>query len=161
MATTTDSGAFTIRRATLADVDILIAHRRGMFYEMGYRDAAALDAMCAKFRPWLVAKMEADQYLAWLASPAADAAVAAGAGLWIMDWPPHMVGTQARRGNIVNVFTAPDHRRRGLARRLMDTILDWCRANSLDVVVLHASKDGRPLYESMGFAATNEMRLML
>jgi hypothetical protein len=43
----------------------------------------------------------------------------------------------------------------------MDAILDWCRANSLDVVVLHASKDGRPLYDSMGFTATNEMRLIL
>jgi GNAT superfamily N-acetyltransferase len=78
-----------------------------------------------------------------------------------MDWPPHMVGTQARRGNVVNVYTADAWRRRGLARRLMDAILDWCRANSLDVVVLHASKDGRPLYDSMGFTATNEMRLIL
>src|ERR1019366_7079801 len=120
---------FSIRRATLADVDILIAHRRGVFHDMGYHDEAALDAMCAKFRPWLVAKMEAEQYLAWLASPASPdraATVAAGSGLWIMDWPPHMVGGQARRGNVVNVYTAPAWRRRGLARRLMDTILDWC-----------------------------------
>src|SRR5580658_10372747 len=138
---------FTTRRATLADVDILIAHRRGMFHDMGYHDASALDAMCAKFRPWLVAKMEAEQYLAWLATPDGETEVVAGAGLWIMDWPPHMVGRQARRGNVVNVYTADAWRRRGLARRLMDTILDWCRANSLDVVVLHASQDGRPLYE--------------
>jgi ribosomal protein S18 acetylase RimI-like enzyme len=156
-----NSESFTIRRATLADVDILIAHRRGMFHDMGYHDAAALDAMCAKFRPWLVAKMEAEQYLAWLASPGEDTTITAGAGLWIMDWPPHMVGTQGRRGNVVNVYTAPAYRRQGLARRLMDTILDSCRADSLDVVVLHASKEGRPLYDSIGFTATNEMRLIL
>jgi GNAT superfamily N-acetyltransferase len=145
-------------------MDTLIAHRRGMFHDMGYHDASALDAMCAKFRPWLVAKMEAEQYLAWLVTSAwtsGSETVVAGAGLWIMDWPPHMVGTQARRGNVVNVYTADAWRRRGLARRLMDAILDWCRANSLDVVVLHASKDGRPLYDSMGFTATNEMRLIL
>jgi GNAT superfamily N-acetyltransferase len=158
---TTTLETFTIRRATLADVDTLMAHRRGMFHDMGYHDAAALDDMCAKFRPWLIAKMEAEQYLAWLAMPSGEEVIAAGAGLWIMDWPPHMVGAQARRGNVVNVYTTPEYRRRGLARRLMDTILDWCRANSLDVVVLHASQDGRPLYESMGFTATNEMRLML
>jgi len=155
------SNSFTIRQATLADVDILIAHRRGMFHDMGYHDAPALDAMCAKFRPWLVAKMEAEQYLAWFASPDGSETVVAGAGLWIMEWPPHMVGSQARRGNVVNVYTDAAWRRHGLARRLMDTILDWCRANSLDVVVLHASKDGRPLYDSMGFIATNEMRLVL
>jgi GNAT superfamily N-acetyltransferase len=105
--------------------------------------------------------MKAEQYLAWLASPEDETEVVAGAGLWIMDWPPHMVGSQARRGNVVNVYTADAWRRRGLARRLMDAILDWCRANSLDVVVLHASNDGRPLYDSMGFTATNEMRLIL
>ena len=152
---------FSIRRATLADVDVLIAHRRGMFHDMGYHDGAALDDMCAKFRPWLIAKMEAELYLAWVAAPAGEMEIVAGAGLWIMEWPPHMVGCQARRGNVVNVYTADAWRRRGLARRLMDSILDWCRANSLDVVVLHASQDGRPLYESMGFAATNEMRLLL
>jgi len=31
----------------------------------------------------------------------------------------------------------------------------------VDVVVLHASPEGRPLYEALGFAATNEMRIQL
>ena len=127
---------------------------------MGHRDEAALDAMGGKFRPWLVARMESGAYLAWLVV-APDGTVAAGAGLWLMDWPPHMVGTQARRANIVNVYTEPPYRRQGWARRLMEVELEWCRDNGLDVVVLHASKEGRPLYESMGFEATNEMRLML
>lgn len=131
-----------------------------MFSDMGHQDQAALDAMSSKFRPWVQERMESGVYLAWLAvDPQGE--VAAGAGLWLMDWPPHMVGKQARRGNIVNVYTERSWRRRGLARRLMDVILDWCRANSIDTVVLHASKEGRPLYESMGFSATNEMRMLL
>jgi GNAT superfamily N-acetyltransferase len=149
-----------IRRATASDIDTLVAHRRGMFYDMGYRDEAALGAMSAKFRPWLRARMEEGVYLAWLVI-AADGSVAAGAGLWLMDWPPHMVGAGARRGNILNVYTDHAHRGRGLARRLMDTAIAWCRDNGVDTVILHASVEGRPLYESMGFAATNEMRIML
>lgn len=47
----------------------------------------------------------------------------------------------------------------GLAARLMNEILHWARAEKLDRLVLHASEDGRSLYERLGFARTNEMRL--
>jgi hypothetical protein len=43
----------------------------------------------------------------------------------------------------------------------MNAALEWCRANRVDVVILHASKEGRHLYESVGFEPTNEMRLVL
>ena len=151
---------YQIRPATLTDSEIIAAHRRAMFFEMGYRDEAVLDAMIVAFRPWLKAKMEAGEYLAWLAI-AADGSIAAGLGLWLMDWPPHMVGPGSKRGNILNVYTNPESRRQGLARRLMVVALDWCRANRIRAVILHSSEDGRPLYEKLGFQRTNEMRLML
>lgn len=152
--------AFTIRRANIQDADTLVAHRCNMFREMGYSDERALESMSAQFRPWLLARMIEGEYLAWLAI-APEGAAAAGAGLWLMDWPPHMIGAGARRGNILNVYTALEFRRRGLARRLMEVVLQWCGENGVDTVILHASSDGRALYESMGFEATNEMRISL
>jgi hypothetical protein len=38
-------------------------------------------------------------------------------------------------------------------------MIDWCRANDFANVSLHASTAARPLYESLGFLPTNEMRL--
>jgi GNAT superfamily N-acetyltransferase len=151
---------FILRRASTADLDILVEHRRAMFEDMGHTDQVAMSSMSAKFRPWLLAHMNAGDYLAWLIE-GPDASIAAGAGLWLMDWPPHMIGNGARRGNILNVYTHPDFRRRGLARELMQTALAWCKESGVDTVILHASADGRSLYESMGFAPTNEMRLRL
>ncbi|HEY7351669.1 MAG TPA: GNAT family N-acetyltransferase [Terriglobales bacterium] len=78
-----------------------------------------------------------------------------------MDWPPHMVGSNPRRGNILNVYTAPEFRRRGIARRLLDAVLDWCNVNKVDFVILHASDEGRSLYQSLGFQPGNEMRIKL
>ena len=150
----------TIRAATLADAEVLAAHRRAMFVDMNYRDAVALDAMLATFLPWLREKMAAGEYLAWVAC-AEDGSIAAGLGLWLMDWPPHMIGPGSRRGNILNVYTEPPFRRQGIARRLMETALEWCKAKGIRAVILHASADGRKLYESLGFRATNEMRLVL
>jgi GNAT superfamily N-acetyltransferase len=150
----------TVAQATLDDVPVIASHRRSMFAAMGYADEAALDAMASAFEPWLRRKMEAGEYLAWFAI-AEDSAVAGGVGLWLMDWPPHMIGAGARRGNILNVFVRPENRRQGIARELMRTALDWCGANGIDHVVLHSSADGRHLYASLGFTATNEMFLIV
>ncbi len=149
-----------LRRACVEDAKTIAKHRRAMFRDMGYQDEAALDSMMAKFLPWLEDKMVSGDYLAWLAVTAGDFVVA-GTGLWLMDWPTHMVGSGTRRGNILNVFTEPEFRRRGLARWLTKAALEWCKVNGVDLVILHASPEGRALYESLGFQASNEMRIKL
>jgi GNAT superfamily N-acetyltransferase len=154
------TATYTIRRAAAEDADSIIRQRRAMFHEMGYRDEPALDAMSVAFRPWLLRTMHAGEYLAWFAVDDGGSVVA-GLGLWLMDWPPHMIGPGARRGNILNVYTSPEHRRQGLARQLMRAALAWCRAHGIRAVILHASQEGAPLYESLGFRPTNEMRIAL
>lgn len=78
-----------------------------------------------------------------------------------MDWPPHMLGPGRWRANIINVYTRPESRRNGLARRLVETAVEWCRANRISTIILHASDSGRPLYQSMGFQPSTEMRIGL
>lgn len=151
---------FTVRRASTQDVETLVSHRREMFRDMGYNDEAALESMSTRFLSWLLDRIRTSEYIAWLAL-AVNGSIAAGAGLWLMDWPPHMIGTSSRRGNILNVYTAREFRRRGLARLLTKTAIDWCRDNGVDTVILHASDEGRSLYESLGFTASNEMRMQL
>jgi GNAT superfamily N-acetyltransferase len=151
---------FKIREGILEQKDIqaIVHQRRAMFFAMGYRDERALELMSERFRPWVKRKMEAHEYLAWFAM-APDQTVVAGAGLWLMDWPPHIVGGGKWRGNIVNVYTETAYRRKGLARELMKTAMEWCAREGVETVILHASDQGRPLYERLGFEATNEMTL--
>jgi len=149
-----------IRPGTIEDAETIAAHRRAMFFEMGHRDKEALDAMTAAFLPWLRQRITKGEYLAWVAAAPA-ACIVAGLGLWLMDWPPHMIGPGARRGNILNVYTEHAFRHQGIALRLMGTALEWCRANGIRAVILHASEDGLRLYQKLGFAPTNEMRILL
>jgi GNAT superfamily N-acetyltransferase len=151
---------FTVRRADVTDIDMLVAQRHAMFRDVHHSEEALLNSMSANFRAWALQHMNAGDYLAWLAE-ARDGTIAAGAALWMMDWPPHVIGKSSRRGNIVNVYTRDKFRRLGLARQMMETVLAWCRENGVDIVILHASPFGRGLYESMGFKPTNEMRLQL
>lgn len=151
---------YSIARAGVERATEIAAQRRAMFVDMGHRDEAALDRMTSAFGPWVAAKLVSGEYLAWFAI-AEDGAVAGGVGLWLMDWLPHVVAPGPPRGNLVNVYTERAHRRRGIARALVETALDWSRQNSIGCVILHASAEGRGLYECLGFRPTNELRILL
>jgi len=64
-------------------------------------------------------------------------------------------------GYLANVYVEPDHRRRGAARALTAAAIEWLRSVGCRIVRLQASREGRPLYESMGFTSTQEMELGL
>lgn len=149
---------FTIRQATLADMAIIVAHRHQMYEDMALNDPAIHAAFEVHFIPWLRERLENGRYLAWFAETA-DGTVVAGVGLWLQDWPPGYGDWSAFRGYILNVYTHPDSRRQGLARRVVQTALDWCGANGISRVSLHYSDEGRSLYEAMEFTHGNEMRI--
>jgi len=98
------------------------------------------------------------KYLGWIIFD--NQKPVASAGLMILDWPPHPFDPSGEaRAYILNVFVERSHRRRGLARELLRLCLLEARRRNLRVVSLHASSEGRPLYESLGFRSTNEMLL--
>ncbi len=65
------------------------------------------------------------------------------------------------RAWILNMYTEPGARRCGVAKRLLEVMIEWCRTKGFSAVSLHASTAGRPLYETAGFHQTNEMMLKL
>lgn len=103
-------------------------------------------------------------YVAWVAQERdAPDKIVGGAGLQlrVLLPRPDPMGTRLVRGPqglIMNVFTERSWRRRGVAEALMRDVLEWCRVHGVESVVLHASDNGRPLYEKLGFTPTNEMR---
>ena len=101
-------------------------------------------------------------YVGWLAIDG-DGRVIAGAGAHIKTQLPRIAADGSRVDFtdlpvIVNVYTLPEWRGRGIARALMNSAMAWGASRSFDRLVLHASDAGRPLYVSLGFEPTNEMR---
>ena len=140
---------YHIREATLDDMDVLVRHRLAMFAEMGRAFDAVLVAQL--FRDWLRPMMLADDYRAWLCETDARE-VAGGAGLSLIKWPPGPSPLASDRVAFVyNVYTEHPHRRRGVARRLMETLQSWCADRGIGAIALNASSEAQPLYESMGY----------
>ncbi len=161
MTTPATLPAFTIRETRPADLEEILRHRRMMFYDMGYQNSDALDLMVKRSRPNIERYLADGSYRGWFAL-AADARVVAGVGLIITELVSGPLSPeQTCRPYLLNVYTDPEFRHRGLARQLTVKAIEWCRTQGFKVVWLHASKYGRPLYESLGFEQTNEMKLML
>ena len=151
--------AYTIRPATLSDIPHIVEHRVEMFREMGI--PAAFEDMTAATDLWLRHAIPSKTYLGWVADSAGR--VAAGGGMIVLPWPPGPMTMDPRCGFIFNVYTLPAHRKQGLARKLMDAMHDYCRAEGIERVVLNASVFGKPLYDAMGYVVSEEpmMRLKL
>ena len=150
---------YTIRPATTNDITHILALRRLMFEEMGVTEQTALDRMVESAHRYLLAALPAGQFYAWMIEDAAGNVAASGAAV-IHASPPTVSNLDGRSAYVMNVCTYPAHRRRGLARWLMEVIHQWAAAQGILVMTLHASEAGKSLYESMGFVATNEMRLI-
>lgn len=155
---------FAIRPATAADAAVLAHHRAGMFRDMGELPDELHDTLVQAATAYFARAIPDGRYVAWVAQ-AGDPPdeIVGGAGLQLRELLPRPDPTRARlvrgpQGLIRNVFTERPWRRRGVAEALMREVLAWCRDNGVESVVLHASKDGRALYEKLGFRPTNEMR---
>jgi GNAT superfamily N-acetyltransferase len=151
---------YRIRRATLSDAPAIARQRVAMFQEMGEladKDVAHVES---ETRERLAAQLSSGEYTGWLAEY--EGVVVGGAGVLLHTYYPTAQNPRGRpTAYILNVYTDPGHRRQGIARGLLDQILQWCVDHDIPRASLHASEFGQQLYERMGFSATNEMRLVV
>lgn len=154
-----------IRAATLADVATLARHRAEMYRDMGTLPDDQYEPLLAASADYLAEVLASGEYLGWVATPSGSTEIVAGAGLLLRWGLPRLAKhdgvvrvAAGRQGIICNVFTERPWRRRGLARRLVEAAIDGARAAGVAKLVLNASSEGRPLYESLGFVESNEMR---
>jgi len=155
---TTSLTDYTLREATLADAPVLARQRRLMFDSIDALRADQGDLLEAAILRYIVQAMPAGTFRSWVVEH--EGTVVAGGGLQLRTLRPrpgYVYGEP--EGLIVSMWTDPEHRRHGLGRQVVEAILAWGRANGVTRFTLHASNDGRPLYELYGFRPTNEMRL--
>jgi len=136
----------SVRPATAADLETILRYRQAMFQDMGHRDGKRLAEMRGSSEAYLRRALADGTYRGWRAVTG-EGRVAAGGGIAIVPWPGSPDDPAAWRGWIQNVYTEPEFRYRGLARRIMEAIVDWCRGEGFYAVSLHASIFGRPLYD--------------
>lgn len=149
---------YRIRRATVEDAAVIADHRAKMFLDMKRCTANDAQALRIAAEPALREMMASGEYLGWLIE--IDEQIVAGGGMILRRLLPRPdILHESREAYILNVFTERAYRRRGIARILLQEMLEWCRRQNIPRVTLHASDEGAGLYRSLGFELTNEMIL--
>ena len=66
-----------------------------------------------------------------------------------------------KKAYIMNMYTAPEYRRQGIAYRTLDLLVTEAKKQGVLQIALEATQLGRPLYEKYGFSAMqDEMELL-
>lgn len=114
-----------------------------------YPDLHETHPALANYAHWLTDALAQDVYRGWLYKQ--DEQAVAGIGLILLNWGPSKNDPSPMRARVVNVFTAPEVRRRGLARALLTHALDETHRLGIQTVNLGTSEMGRDLYKEFGF----------
>jgi GNAT superfamily N-acetyltransferase len=145
-------GSYLFRKVETFDAAIITHHAHGW--------GNATDADRATHKAWIASAIERGLYFGWLAM--IERTVVAGAGAILFEGGPVLGTTSPIRARLVNVFTEPEHRRRGLSAHVCERVLNELRARGVPSVALACTNDSRGVYERLGFKSyPSEMRLVL
>lgn len=149
-----------LRQATLADLDLLVRHRRAMWADMDVTYTREdLDAADPVYRAWAARRLRTGRFVGFIVEERGRP-VASGC-VWVKRVHPRPAAATLDEAYLLSMYTEPAHRGKGHAERIVRAALAWARERGLPRMTLHASDMGRPLYEKLGFERRWEMKLDL
>ena len=138
-----------IKKATAADIDLLIELR------MAYLEAENENISNAdkdKIRPQIIKYFTEHIDNDFIAMIAYDNDRAVSTVFMVMsNKPANLSFINGITANILNVYTHPDYRRRGIATKVMNKLIDEAKKYEVSCIDLYATEQGKPLYEKLGF----------
>jgi len=153
---------YSLREVGEADVPCLARFGRWMIEEVTREQPFPPEKMAAieeAYVPFARAHLQDGSMKAWVVESAGH--IAACGALLILPFIPNPIEPARRTARLYNMYTLPEHRRRGLGHRIAEHAIEYCKTQGIKRIVLTASPMGRPLYESLGFETSKELKLNL
>jgi len=150
-----------VRKATVKDVETLIRLRLDYLTEDGYSlPSVEREALSSRLRCYFSEHIGKD-FVAVLAEE--EGVVVSSAYLAVIEKPASPAFITGRAGTLMNVLTYAPYRRRGIATRVLQRMIDEAKQLGVSVIDLFATKDGELLYRKLGFTEPGytAMRLSL
>lgn len=137
------------RKAEEKDISILVELRKRQLLDEGSKEENNIDGELERFFRDGLAN---GNLLVWLACEnAVSEQIIATAGLCFFQYPPSFTNHTGKIAYITNVYTKPEFRRKGIAAKLLELVLKEAENKGCRLARLHASEQGRKLYEKFGF----------
>ena len=149
--------SFKVSYAGKGDVDLLADHRKRMWLDIHPEYEEEVRATEKRTRKWIGDQLSKGS-LVGLVVRTADGEVVGSGCIWLRDEQPRPTSMSLVVPYLMSMYTVKRFRRQGVASLIVKGALKWCREKGYDRIVLHASKEGRAVYEGFGFEPSNEMR---
>lgn len=149
----------TIRRADATDLEDVLRLRMDFFREVR-PDVGEIQPVMESNRRYLAEKLPSGEFRVWFAEE--QGLIVGTGGLVFFHRPPTPNCLSDLHAYVLNMYTLPEWRGRGVATMLLRHIIEHVRTTHAGRISLHATEMGRPIYERLGFApCDSEMVLSL
>ena len=142
------------RKATEEDIEILTKLRVKFLQEVEKPD---LDESSASLNSSIfqhfTEKMKKDEFISWVAIE--EDAIIATSGVSFLEVPPSFGNISGKEAYVMNMYTEPDFRKKGIGTQLLDLIIDEISEKGIKKIRLHTTEIGKPIYLKKGFKDSN------
>jgi len=140
-----------IREAAEADLDLICRLRLAFLADhRGVPPEALPPELTTATRAFIAARHRAAGLWSWLAED--DGRCVGLVSMLLLDMPPRPDDLRTQEGYVINMYVEPAVRHRGIGGSLFRACLAGASTLGVRRLLLHATDDGRPLYERAGFA---------
>lgn len=134
------------RKANLKDVDKLVELRKRQLIDEGAFTDGNIDI---ELKDYFCGSIADESLVVWVATEKDK--IIATAGVCFFQYPPNFSNTTGKVAYITNVYTQDEYRKQGIATKLLEFVMNEIRMRNYEFIRLHASSQGRVMYEQMGF----------
>ena len=149
------------RRANLKDIDKLVELRVEFLYEAEEltKDTPSEELRNSLF-DFFQKNIKSERFISWIAVQEEE--IIATSGLVFYEIPPLFENISGKEAYIMNMYTLPRFRRKGIGTELLKKLIEEVRKREIRKIRLITSEDGKYLYEKNGFKFNeNEMYILL
>lgn len=141
---------FQYKRAESEDLEELVKTRMIVLRAANQLpEDADMSGVEQESRAYYKRAMETGEHIAYLAYD--NGAFIGAGGVSFYQVMPTWHNPSGRKAYIMNMYTAPEYRRRGVAFHMLDLLVKAAMERGVGQIGLEATQMGRPLYEKYGF----------
>jgi len=157
-----DISNITFRKLKPEDIDLLVKYRMLFLKELqnpvDIDDEVLLENTLISY---FSRTLENNTFIAWVAEYNKEPL--SFGGMVVQEIPGHFQFLSGRQGYILNMYTLPEYRGKGISTKVLYKLIDEAKAEGLTKVYLHATEDGINIYKKAGFEVSSwpvlEMKL--
>ena len=134
------------RKLEKVDIKVLIDMRMSQLQEEGAEPTFDLAPALQEFYD---KHLEDGTFISWAAVE--NGRIIATSGMSFVEKPPYYANPSGRIGLLSSMYTLKEYRRKGIAKALLDKVINEARLHGCGAVQITASDMGVPLYMDYGF----------